>query len=58
MTDWGGKLTGAIIRIAGLLHLAEHGRATARTGHRQAVGDRQGSWTAGEARTPPDCLPA
>jgi hydrogenase maturation factor len=26
MTDWGGKLTGAIVRIAGLLHLAEHAR--------------------------------
>jgi replicative DNA helicase len=26
MTDWGGKLTGAIARIAGLLHLAEHAR--------------------------------
>lgn len=26
MTDWGGKLTGAIIRIAGLLHLAAHAR--------------------------------
>ena len=26
MTDWGGKLAGAIIRIAGLLHLAEHAR--------------------------------
>jgi hypothetical protein len=26
MTDWGGKLAGAIIRIAGLLHLAEHTR--------------------------------
>jgi replicative DNA helicase len=26
MTDWGGKLTGATIRIAGLLHLAEHYR--------------------------------
>lgn len=24
MTDWGGKLAGAIIRIAGLLHLAAH----------------------------------
>ncbi len=24
MTDWGGKLAGAIVRIAGLLHLAEH----------------------------------
>lgn len=24
MTDWGGKLTGATIRIAGLLHLAAH----------------------------------
>ena len=26
MTDWGGKLTGAIVRIAALLHLAEHAR--------------------------------
>jgi replicative DNA helicase len=26
MTDWGGKLAGAIIRIAALLHLAEHVR--------------------------------
>lgn len=26
MTDWGGKLTGAIVRIAALLHLAEHSR--------------------------------
>ena len=26
MTDWGGKLAGAIVRIAGLLHLAEHAR--------------------------------
>jgi replicative DNA helicase len=26
MTDWGGKLAGAIIRIAALLHLAEHAR--------------------------------
>lgn len=26
MTDWGGKLTGATVRIAGLLHLAEHAR--------------------------------
>jgi hypothetical protein len=25
-TDWGGKLTGAIARIAGLLHIAEHAR--------------------------------
>lgn len=25
MTDWGGKLVGAVVRIAGLLHLAEHG---------------------------------
>ncbi|GLY82027.1 YfjI family protein [Actinoallomurus iriomotensis] len=24
MTDWGGKLVGAIVRIAGLLHLAKH----------------------------------
>lgn len=24
MTDWGGKLAGAAVRIAGLLHLAEH----------------------------------
>lgn len=24
MTDWGGKLVGATVRIAGLLHLAEH----------------------------------
>ena len=27
MTDWGGKLAGAIVRIAGLLHLAEHARS-------------------------------
>lgn len=26
MTDWGGKLTGAIVRTAALLHLAEHAR--------------------------------
>jgi hypothetical protein len=26
MTDWGGKLAGAIVRIAGLLHLAQHAR--------------------------------
>jgi replicative DNA helicase len=26
MTDWGGKLAGVIVRIAGLLHLAEHAR--------------------------------
>ena len=26
MTDWGGKLAGATIRIAGLLHLADHVR--------------------------------
>lgn len=26
MTDWGGKLVGAIVRIAALLHLAEHFR--------------------------------
>lgn len=26
MTDWGGKLTGAIVRIAALLHLAAHAR--------------------------------
>ncbi|MBO0802379.1 MAG: DUF3987 domain-containing protein [Nocardiopsaceae bacterium] len=26
MTDWGGKLTGATVRIAGLLHLAAHAR--------------------------------
>ena len=26
MTDWGGKLVGATVRIAGLLHLAEHFR--------------------------------
>ena len=26
MTDWGGKLVGACVRIAGLLHLAEHFR--------------------------------
>jgi replicative DNA helicase len=26
MTDWGGKLAGATIRIAGLLHLAQHAR--------------------------------
>jgi hypothetical protein len=26
MTDWGGKLAGATIRIAGLLHLAAHAR--------------------------------
>jgi replicative DNA helicase len=26
MTDWGGKLAGAIIRIAGLIHLAQHAR--------------------------------
>ena len=26
MTDWGGKLTGATIRIAGLLHIARHAR--------------------------------
>ena len=26
MTDWGGKLAGATVRIAGLLHLAEHCR--------------------------------
>lgn len=26
MTDWGGKLTGATVRIAGLLHLAKHFR--------------------------------
>ncbi|MFB9830742.1 YfjI family protein [Actinoallomurus acaciae] len=26
MTDWGGKLTGATVRIAGLLHLAKHYR--------------------------------
>jgi hypothetical protein len=26
MTDWGGKLAGAIVRIAGLLHLAGHAR--------------------------------
>ena len=26
MTDWGGKLAGAIVRIAALLHLAEHAR--------------------------------
>lgn len=25
MTDWGGKLKGTALRIAGLLHLAEHG---------------------------------
>jgi hypothetical protein len=24
MTDWGGKLVGATVRIAGLLHLAKH----------------------------------
>ncbi|GAA0333129.1 DUF3987 domain-containing protein [Actinoallomurus spadix] len=24
MTDWGGKLVGAVVRIAGLLHLARH----------------------------------
>jgi hypothetical protein len=27
MVDWGGKLSGAAARIAGLLHLAEHARA-------------------------------
>jgi len=26
MTDWGGKLAGAVVRIAGLLHLAAHCR--------------------------------
>ncbi len=26
MSDWGGKLVGAIVRIAGLLHLAQHFR--------------------------------
>jgi replicative DNA helicase len=26
MTDWGGKLAGATVRIAGLLHIAEHAR--------------------------------
>jgi hypothetical protein len=26
MTDWGGKLVGATVRIAGLLHLAQHFR--------------------------------
>lgn len=29
MTDWGGKLAGAVARIAGLLHLAEHAGETA-----------------------------
>ncbi|MBI3843244.1 MAG: DUF3987 domain-containing protein [Planctomycetes bacterium] len=24
MTDWGGKLVGAVVRIAGLLHIADH----------------------------------
>jgi len=24
MTDWGGKLAGAVVRLAGILHLAEH----------------------------------
>jgi hypothetical protein len=24
MTDWGGKLVGAVARITGLLHMAEH----------------------------------
>ncbi|WP_281292206.1 DUF3987 domain-containing protein [Actinomadura decatromicini] len=27
MTDWGGKLVGAVLRIAALLHLAEHFRS-------------------------------
>lgn len=26
MTDWGGKFVGAVVRIAGLLHMAEHAR--------------------------------
>lgn len=26
MTDWGGKLVGAVVRIAGLLHMAKHVR--------------------------------
>jgi hypothetical protein len=29
MTDWGGKLVGAVARIAGLLHMAEHAGADA-----------------------------
>jgi hypothetical protein len=31
LQEWGGKLVGAVIRIAGLLHLGEHGQKTART---------------------------
>jgi replicative DNA helicase len=33
LADWGAKYVGAITRIAGLLHLAEHGEP----GHRQPV---------------------
>ena len=29
MTDWGGKLVGAVVRICGLLHLAEHSESDA-----------------------------
>lgn len=29
MTDWGGKLAGAVVRICGLLHLAEHSESAA-----------------------------
>ena len=30
MSDWGGKLAGAVLRIAGLLHLAEHAKTLAK----------------------------
>jgi hypothetical protein len=31
LTEWGGKFVGAVVRIAGLLHLGEHGGADSRT---------------------------
>jgi Protein of unknown function (DUF3987) len=29
MTDWGGKVVGAVARMTGLLHMAEHAGAEA-----------------------------
>jgi hypothetical protein len=33
MADWAGKLAGAVVRIAGLLHMAEHADDSAPWGH-------------------------
>ncbi len=50
--EWGGKLTGAVIRIAGLLHLAEQAGHAAPWGSPMSADTLGAAWTIGQYLIP------